>query len=226
MKGRRSALILLVVIAVTLIVLSAFPPFSGWTWMPHPLPANMHRAGIVTAGPVAMPTAWRVLISLLAAFVGQYLTAVLVLYIAPARMRAMADGVSQSPVRLVRYLGVGILLAILAAAVGALSILAVHTFPLLFILIGLVFVAALAGVVALEFLIGRLLLNWVDWRGAGPLVMVALGCLVLFAISRLPFVGWPLLILIWLAGAGMTAATHLGCNTPWTLQPLVEELPE
>jgi hypothetical protein len=226
MKARKSILLLLMAAAVALIVLSAFKPLSAWSWMPHPLPGDIHRGAAAPGSSAAVPETWKILVSLLAAYVGQYVTAVLALYIAPARLRAMADIVSKSQMRLLRFLGIGLLLAILAAAVGVLSILAVHTFPLLFILIGLVFLAALAGVVALQFQIGRWLLGWAEWRGPGPLVMVAIGSLLLFAISRIPFLGWPALILIWLTGAGMTVDTRLGRNTPWTLRPLMEDYTE
>jgi hypothetical protein len=96
-------------------------------------------------------------------------------------------------------------------------------FPLPIVLLFGFFLSALCGVVALEFEIGRDLLRRAGWSGASPLAALALGCLLVFAASRIPFLGPLFLALVWLTGAGVVLATRFGSGGRWSLSPLQEE---
>jgi MFS family permease len=125
------------------------------------------------------------LAALLASLISQFLVGVLILYVVPDRMRYMAGALSAGWRRGVRYLAIGTLMAIVLAVVGVLSILTIHTFPLPFILLAIFFLAAMCGMVALTFQLGRSLLFKAGWSGRSPLASLALGTLIIFAPGHL-----------------------------------------
>jgi hypothetical protein len=158
-----------------------------------------------------------------AGLVSQYLVGVLVVLAAPRLVRRLADAMQGGTRPLARYLITGILLAAVLVAVALLSTLYIHLFPLPIVLVFGFFLSALCGVVALEFEIGRGLLRRAGWPGASPLAALALGCLLVFAASRIPFLGPLFLALVWLMGAGVVLATRFGSGGRWSLSPLQEE---
>jgi hypothetical protein len=168
-------------------------------------------------------SAWTDLAALLASLISQFLIGALILYVVPDRMRYMAGALSTGWRRGARYLAIGTLMAIVLAAVGVLSILTIHTFPLPFILLAIFFLAAMCGMVALTFQLGRSLLFKAGWSGRSPLASLALGTLIIFAITSIPFLGGIALILMGLAGAGASIDTHFGSGKTWSLRPLMEE---
>ena len=86
--------------------------------------------------------------------------------------------------------------------------------------------AALVGVVAIEFELGREMLTRAGWYAERPLLALALGTLLIFALTRLPILGWLTLIGAWLTGAGVSVVTRFGSGRSWTLRPLVEDVAE
>lgn len=206
--------------ATLLLVFSALafearPPFSPG---PHPQAGSPRWVERLEArsGPERLGAA-------LAGAVSQYLVGLLVLFVVPRRVRHLAQAMASGGRRLARYLLLGGLLAALLAAVGLLSVLAVHTFPLPFLLGAAFFLAALLGAVALAYQLGRELLTRAGWATGSPLAHLALGTWLLFALSQVPYYGWLVVALVWLTGAGAAVATRFGSGRPWTLTPLLEE---
>jgi hypothetical protein len=159
----------------------------------------------------------------LANLVSQFLVGVLVLFAAPRRLRRMAAALAGGGRQLLRFALTGLLLAVATAAVGLLAVLSVHTFPLPFILIAAFFLAALIGVVALTYRLGVGLMVRAGWSDQQPLASLALGTLIVFALTRVPFLGVVILAAVWLTGAGAAIASRFGSGEPWSLLPLLEE---
>ena len=158
----------------------------------------------------------------LGSVLSQFLTGVVMIYLAPARTKRIADVLTRGPAALLRYLGIGLMLAVAMVAIGLLSALAVYTFPLPFILVAVFFLAALGGTIALTLTVGKALLGRAGWPAAHPWTQLAMGTLLLFSLSRLPYVGLGLLAIAAVLGAGAAVATHFGSGRPWTLAPLIE----
>ncbi len=152
----------------------------------------------------------------------QYIAGALILYLIPARMRGMAATFTAGWRALLHNLSAGLMLTILLIAVGFLSLLSPHTFPLPFIVLGVYFLTALTGAVAFTYQIGRSLLEKAGWLAGGPLAAFALGTVLLYTLTRLPYVGGIFLVLLWMAGAGAALTTRFGSGRAWTLEPLSE----
>jgi uncharacterized membrane protein len=137
----------------------------------------------------------------------------------------MAESLRPGGRLLVRTFLIGLACAILASAV---SILAASRADAAgpFLLLGILFLAALVGVVAIEFELGRELLARAGWYADRPLLALALGTLLIFSLTRLPLLGWLTLVVVWLTGAGTSVVTRFGSGRPWTLRPLVEDTNE
>ena len=224
MKQWRMMVIIIALAAVLIMFVSAI--FGDLTWWSRPL---LSRTMVQSPHP-----AWRLALVqdagvrvniavLLAGLVTQFTAGVLVLYLVPRQVHHMAHAIAIGWRQLLRYLVVGILLAIVMAVVGLLSILALHTMPLLVVLSMIFFLASLGGVVALTYQLGRGLLSQAGWLEGSPLTSLALGTSIFYAITRIPFFGGVALILLWLTGAGVAVATRLGSGKPWSILPLMED---
>lgn len=224
MNRRRMMVIIFALAAVLIMFISA--QLGDLTWWSRPLgsmtmvraPHRAWRLALVQDAGVRVNFA-----VLLAGLVTQFMTGVLVLYLVPSQVRHMTHAIAIGWRQLLRYLVVGILLAIVMAVVGFLSILALHTMPLLIVLSMIFFLTSLGGVVALTYQLGRGLLSQAGWSDVSPLTSLALGTSIFYAITRIPFVGWVVLVLLWLTGAGVAVATRLGSGKPWSILPLMED---
>lgn len=184
----------------------ARPGFHPWPWEPA-TPGPFSRLGIQVAS-----------------LLGQFAVVMIVAFGWPGPVRRMADVFRLGPLAWARFLAVGALLAVALAGVGMLSVLSVHTFPLPFLLGGILFVAALLGVVSLTLYGGRSLLVRARWAGGSPIWSLALGTLLVFGLSRLPsYLGIAALAVIWLTGAGAALVTRFGTGGAWSLAPLSED---
>jgi hypothetical protein len=220
----RMIVIGLVLLSLAAIVVAELPPLSRLPWQPErpflePTPGFFfHPRGVLRPqGMVGSVAAQGVRL------LGLYLLGVIVVFVAPRRVRFMADVLHTGPQSIARSFILGLALAILVLAVGVLASFSLHTFPVPFILIPLLFLVALGGVVAITFDLGRGLLRKAAWYGGRPLLALALGSLLVFALTRIPIVGWLVLAVIWLTGAGIALTTHFGSGQEWSLSPLLEE---
>lgn len=225
MNRWRIVIVALVILALLSMVLSAL--FFDIAWWRRSLASlgverDPHKARrLALLQDVSVGTNFA---SLFANLVTIFLFGVLTLYLAPDRVRHMAQESSTGWQRFLRFFAVGVLIIVFLSALGLLSLLTVQTMPLPVIL-GVVFLlAALGGMVALAYQLGKVLLNRADWSGRSPLLSLALGTLILFAITNVPYFGGVLLILILLTGAGLSITTRFGSGNPWTLGPLMEDV--
>lgn len=208
--------------SLAVIVIAGTPWARPLVWPP--------RAGALAVHAEALP--WRAgslppltegVAGVAVALLAHYLLGVVLLFLIPHRVRWMADALRPGGRRLARIFLIGLIAAVLMAAIGLLAAISVQMFPLPFLLLGLLFVAALGGVAAIEFELGRGLLSRAGWYGDRPLLALAYGTLLTFALTNLPLVGWLALAGLWLTGAGVAVATRFGSGQAWTLRPLVEE---
>lgn len=198
---------------------SALPVFPG-SWEGRPRWAQEHRRWLL-AGSEERGQLENFGLEL-ASLLSQYLTGVVMIYLLPGRIRRVGQALRNGPRAVLRYLGIGFLLVIALASIGLLSALAVYTFPLPFILLAIIFLAALGGTVALNLALGSALLRRADWGSAGPLSQLALGTLLLFGAAHIPYVGLAVLVIAALIGAGAATATHFGTGRTWSLSPLTD----
>jgi hypothetical protein len=224
MSRWRAVVLAMIVGAVVLILLSALAFDWGPIWQEwrgplavRPIFGGWGQAAVGGGGALDRLGAE------LANLVAQFLVGVLVLFAAPRRLRRMAVVLAGRGRQLLRFALTGLLLAVATAAVGLLAVLSVHTFPLPFILIAAFFLAALIGVVALTYRLGVGLMVRAGWSDQQPLASLALGTLIVFALTRVPFLGVVILAAVWLTGAGAAIASRFGSGEPWSLLPLLEE---
>ena len=224
MNRRRMMVIIIVLAAAVIMFVSALLGDLAWWSRPllkRPMVQSPHRAwrlALVQDAGVRVNFA-----VLLAGLVTRFMTGVLVIYLVPRQVHRMAHAIAIGWRQLLRYLAVGILLAVVMAVLGLLSILALHTMPLPVILSMIFFLASLGGVVALTYQLGRGLLSQAGWSEGSPLMSLALGVLVFYAITRIPYFGWVAMVLLWLTGVGLSVATRLGSGKPWSILPLMED---
>ncbi|MCX6039030.1 MAG: hypothetical protein NTW99_14340 [Chloroflexi bacterium] len=160
------------------------------------------------------------LVSSLSALFTLGISGILALYVAPERVRRVADSFSGKFLRLALF---GFLIGILVLVVGISSALMIGTFPITILLIGILFVAGLMGLVALAYAIGRSLLRRAGWQHGSLIYALLLGLLIIVALSRIPVLGVLLFLFFISLGLGAMISSHFGSGEPWTLKPLLEE---
>jgi hypothetical protein len=161
----------------------------------------------------------------LSGLVSQYLVALLIAYAAPRHIRRMADSLSHGGRAIARSFAIGLLFMVALTAIILLASLSIHMFPVPILLAVIVFLAALVGVVALAYQMGRLLLTRAAWAQGRPLASLGLGTLILYGLTQVPFFGLLVLIAISLTGVGVALSTRFGSRGRWSLAPLTEENP-
>ena len=222
MRTWQVVVVVALVVAAAVILVTAYFASEGRFQLPWP---PMHRQlpvedrGFVRSSSLAAAGPY---IEGIAGFLLQFLIGVLVTYAAPERMRRLTDALAAGGREGLRFLAIGLLLALALGAVALLSAFFVQTFPLAFVLTAIYFLAALVGGVALAFAVGRGLLRRAGWVGGSPLVALLVGTLPLYAATRIPFVG-PLVIgAVALIGAGASLSTRFGGRRTWSLEPMRE----
>jgi len=221
MRTWRVIVVVIVVAAVAVILATAYLEAEGritLPWMPdRELSAGrwqmMPRARIAEAGPYVAAAAGLLL---------QFMVGVLVVHVAPERMRRLADTMTTGWRQVLRYLVTGLLLAAALGVVATLSAFYVHMLPLPFVLGAVFFLAALVGGGALAFALGRGLLRQAGWADGSPLFALLLGTLPLYAAIRLPYLAPVMIGLLALIGAGAALSTRFGGRRTWSLDPLRE----
>src|SRR3972149_11552047 len=137
-------------------------------------------------------------------------------------MRRLSDALAAGGRETLRFLVIGLLLALALGAFAFLSAFFVQTFPLPFVLAAIYFLAAMVGGGALAFALGRGLLRRAVWATGSPLVSLLVGTLPLYAATRIPFVAPVVIGVIALIGAGAALSTRFGGRRTWALDPLRE----
>ncbi len=180
------------------------------------------RGGLPLSPPMILPAAH--ILGNVGTLLAEFAFGMVLLYLLPRHIQHMAKAVSLGWRRLLRDLALGLAIVILLAAVGLLSAFSLRTFPLPFIVLGLLFIVASAGMVAIALAMGRGLLQRAGWYRQRPLLGLALGTVIISAFGVIPVLGDVVLALVLLTGAGVAVATHFGTDGPWTLNELVEDV--
>ncbi len=224
MKASRWILIGAVAAAIVILAGSSALEAGGLRQFPWTGPDSLSFQGRVWAPPGGL---FRMDVNpyaeTLAGLVSQYLVGVLVIVAVPRVVRRLADSLSGGTRTLARFLLTGILLAAVLGAVALLSGFYVHTFLLPILLLFAFFTAALGGTVALAYALGRGMFQRAAWGGASPLLSLGLGTLIIFAGTRIPYLGPFVLALVWLTGVGAALVTRFGRGGQWSLAPLLED---
>ncbi len=223
---KRWRVIVVITVLVSMVIMTVSAVFFDQAWWRYPWGYLTVVRAPHRVWQIAMFEDASVRVSLavmMATFVTQFLLGVLVLYIVPRRVGYMARAIGSGWKPLVRYFTVGLLISVTIAAVGLLSILAVHTMPLPFILASIFFLAFLIGLAAIAYQLGRSLLTRAAWADGSPLVPLALGMLVISALVRIPYFGGIALVSLLVTGVGLAIATRFGSGVSWSLQPLMED---
>lgn len=228
MNGWRILVCVIVILAVLVIGLSSMLPEHQNLFGPH-LFRSPNAAGLpgLRGGPSLSPLVIQPAVRILghvATLLAQFVIGLVLLYLVPRHIQFMAKAVGAGARRWLRDLALGLALVVLLGAVGLLSALSLRTFPLPFIVLGLLFIVASVGVVAIGLAIGRGLLQRAGWYRQRPVLGLALGTLIISAVALIPILGDIVLGLILLTGAGVAVATHFGTGSPWTLNALVEDV--
>src|SRR5215510_5767884 len=165
---------------------------------------------------------WRGLASALGAFCFLYLAGLLTLLVAPRRLSVVRDAFGPSARGWLRLFGVGALALVLLVLLVALGLFTFALFPLTIALLTALLLAAWAGVVGLALALGRGLRRAAGAQraGAAPMLDFALGLLLVFALGRIPFAGWGIVLLIGAVALGAVVTTRLGTGGDWSLAEL------
>lgn len=225
MNRWRILVLLVAILAFAAILASSFLPTRGLLFGPRPFagPDGSAIHGWNSAVLPALQPAGRVLAQL-GVLLAQFVVALILLYLIPDRIQVMTHSLTLGPQTVFRHLATGVALVACLAAVGSLSVLSLHMFPLPFILLGLLFASALMGAAAITLCVGRGLLRRAEWYGNRPVRALALGTLIVSAVAVIPVAGDLILALTLISGAGVAVATRFGTGRTWTLDSLVEDV--
>jgi hypothetical protein len=147
----------------------------------------------------------------------------LILFAVPQRIRRQVDRLPVTFLQLLRLMILGLLVTLVVLVTGLISVVALVTFPLAILLSFILMVACLMGFITLAFAFGRALIVRAGWRRPSPITAYLSGLLILFAGTRVPFVGPLFFIVLGSLGVGTTIVSNFGSGHPWNLNPLIEE---
>jgi hypothetical protein len=213
-------LIVLVILAAAIVVASSFIPWPDVgqfsTMRQHILAMRASQGIPAIDEQFKAVSSFSVLFSL--AIVG-----ILILFAIPQRIRRQVDQLPSRFPRLLRLLVLGLLVALLVLVASLISVVALGTFPLAILLSFILMTAGLLGFISMAFACGRALIKRAGWQRPSPIASYLFGLLLLFACTRLPFIGPVLFIILAGLGVGTTIISNFGSGQPWNLNPLIEE---
>jgi hypothetical protein len=168
---------------------------------------------------------WLGVLSVIGAYLFLYISGLIVFFLIPRQMGVMRNAFLPAEAReawknWLFFLGVGILSLLALALLSALGLLTAAAFPLPLFLLALLLLVIWIGLVTFGLVIGAGLRRLAGAQQAAPLGELALGLLVVFALGRLPFVGWLFTLLMAAISLGAVVATRLGFGGMWTLTGL------
>ncbi|MEW6715993.1 MAG: hypothetical protein AB1345_00590 [Chloroflexota bacterium] len=214
----RSRWLVLVIIVASLVILAVSALFGEQPW-------NTFRAfRDPFSSKLSSSYSHVQIFSFLASFsslITLYLSGILVLFFFPLQVRQMGKVLTSSLTFLARYTLLGLVTALLMCVLIISSSLSLGTFPLTLLLGGILFITSFVGYTVLALKLGQSLLNRAHWR-LSPLFSLLLGLLILYPLSKLPFIGIALTILFLGLGLGVVIATRFGSDRQWELDILQE----
>ena len=168
---------------------------------------------------------WLGLLSVIGAYLFLYLSGVVILFLIPHQIGAMRNAFLPVDGRRawrnwLFFLGAGVLGILALSLLSVLGLITAAAFPLPLFMLALLLLVIWVGLITFGLVIGAGLHRLAGVSHAGPLGELALGLLVVFALGRLPYAGWPITLLMAALALGAVVATRLGYGGSWTLSEL------
>lgn len=155
----------------------------------------------------------------LAGFVALAGYGLLLRYCLPARLARLVRALDVTNRLLAHRILTGAATVVLLVALAGLAAISVIAGPLALLLLAALVVAALTGLVALGFVLGRRLRVWAGAPEPSAFADLAAGLLALITLALLPWLGLPALALATAAGIGTIAVTRFGSSDRWEVAP-------
>lgn len=193
-----------------------FRDFSRFFRFLPPVTLNPASPDVVRRPSLFIASA-RGLLAALASYAFLFFAGVLTLFGFPRQLRLVRDSYTRGVNTLLRMLGIGgfgTLVMVLLVMLGLLTIVA---FPLSFILLLALILAAWGGLVGLALAVGQFINRRVGLKASSPLLDLAFGALVLYTFVRIPFAGTILLVLLTMWALGAVLLTRFGLGGAWSL---------
>lgn len=171
---------------------------------------------------------WLGIFSVLGAYLFLYLSGVVVLFLIPHQIGTMRNAfLPVDDRRMWRYwlffLGLGLLSLLALSLLTGIGLVTDAAFPLPLFMLALLLLIIWIGLITFGLVIGAELDRLAGAQHPNSLVELALGLLVVFALGRLPLVGWLIVLLISALSLGVVVATRLGNGGDWTLRGLEQD---
>jgi len=139
------------------------------------------------------------------------LTAV-VIALFPQRMTAIAEAATEKPGWSLLY---GIAAALLVVPVAFLLLITCIGIPLIAVELLFVLVLAIAGIVAIELALGRRISDGIGRPVQSAVWAGVVGALVIGLVALIPFIGFPISLVLYTIGAGAALMTGFGSRPDW-----------
>jgi len=171
----------------------------------------------VVRHPSLLVATGRGLLSALASYAFLFFAGVLTLFGFPRQLRAVRDSYTQGVNMLLRMLGIGGFGTLVVVLLVMLGVLTFAAFPLPLVLLVALLLAAWGGLVGLTLAVGQFINRWAGVKNPSPLLDLAFGTLVLFSLTKIPFAGTILLVLLTMWALGAVLLTRFGQGGAWSL---------
>jgi hypothetical protein len=174
---------------------------------------RMRLLGIAESTPLGL------MASSLAAYGVLYLTGALTVLVFPGNLRVVQEAFGRGGRENLRLFGIGALcaLALIFLTLVGLVVWSSVLLPVpIFVPIALMLTAWI-GLVGLKLALGRWLGRWAGLPQSSPLVDLAIGTLVIVALSSIPFAGRVIFLLVAMLSVGAVVATRFGTGRTWSL---------
>jgi len=171
---------------------------------------------------------WIGVFSVIGAYLFLYLSGVVLLFLIPRQIGAMRNAfLPVDDRRMWRYwlffLGLGLLSLLALSLLTGIGLVTDAAFPLPLFMLALLLLIVWIGLITFGLVIGAELDRLAGAQHPNSLVELALGLLVVFALGRLPLVGWLIILLMSALSLGVVVATRLGYGGDWTLSGLEQK---
>jgi hypothetical protein len=168
---------------------------------------------------------WLGVFSVIGAYLFLYLSGVVVLFLIPRQIGTMRNAfLPVDDRRMWRYwlffLGLGLLSLVALSLLTGIGLVTDAAFPLPLFMLALLLLTIWIGLITFGLVIGAELDRLAGAQHPNSLIELALGLLVVFALGRLPLVGWLIILLMSALSLGVVVATRLGYGGDWTLRGL------
>lgn len=212
----------LIVLCLAVIVLSSFATDQLTTALGHirgqGVFGHLGRGAFGRFGPFGWHLAgWRGIASALASYTFLFLAGLLALFAFPRQLRLMRDAFGRGAGEGFRLLGIGTLGALGLVSMTVLGAFAFVAFPLPFLLLAGLLLAAWGGMVGLTLALGRGIGRRAGLERSSPVFDLALGTLIVFTLGRIPIAGWIIVALLGAIALGVVIATRSGVGGAWSL---------